>query len=59
MLGKFDDLRKEEATKTEPCTRRMNVLAHSMGNRVFRNTINNGVKYDMMETCLSYSVTYL
>ena len=47
MLGKFDDWRKEEAKKAEPCTRRMNVLAHSMGNRVFRNAINSWVKHDM------------
>ena len=47
MLGLFDDWRKEEAKKTSPCTRRMNVLAHSMGNRVLRNAINSWVKYDM------------
>lgn len=47
MLGKFDDWRKEEATKPEPCSRRMNMLAHSMGNRVFRNAISSWVKDDM------------
>jgi esterase/lipase superfamily enzyme len=47
MLGKFDDWRKEEAMKPEPCTRRMNMLAHSMGNRVFRNAISSWVKDDM------------
>lgn len=47
MLGLFDDWRKEEAAKPDPCTRRMNVLAHSMGNRVLRNAISSWVKYDM------------
>jgi esterase/lipase superfamily enzyme len=47
MLGMFDDWRNEEAKKSDPCTRRMNVLAHSMGNRVLRNAINSWVKYDM------------
>jgi esterase/lipase superfamily enzyme len=47
MLGKFDDWRKEEAKKPNPCTRRMNILAHSMGCRVLRNAINSWAKYDM------------
>ena len=47
MLGLFDNWRKEEATKANPCTRRMNVLAHSMGNRVLRNAISSWVKFDM------------
>jgi esterase/lipase superfamily enzyme len=47
MLGLFDNWRKEEANQPNPCTRRMNVLAHSMGNRVLRNAISSWVKYDM------------
>jgi len=47
MLGLFDNWRKEEIKKANPCTRRMNVLAHSMGNRVLRNAISSWVKYDM------------
>lgn len=47
MLGLFDSWRKEEAKKPNPCSRRMNVLAHSMGNRVLRNAINSWVKFDM------------
>jgi len=47
MLGLFDNWRKEEATKVNPCTRRMNVLAHSMGNRVLRNAISSWVKFDL------------
>lgn len=39
MLSKFDTWRKEEAAKPDPCMRRINVLAHSMGNRVLRNAI--------------------
>lgn len=47
MLGFFDDWRKEEEQKENPCTRRINVLAHSMGNRVLRNAISHWVKDDM------------
>ncbi len=47
MLGMFDDWRKEEASKPDPCTRRMNVLAHSMGNRVLRNAISSWAQFDM------------
>lgn len=47
MFGLFDDWRKKEALKESPCTRRMNVIAHSMGNRVLRNAISSWVKYDM------------
>jgi esterase/lipase superfamily enzyme len=47
MLGMFDRWRREEALKPDPCTRRINVLAHSMGNRVLRNAISKWVKYDM------------
>ncbi len=46
MLGLFDNWRKQEAEQKDPCTRRMNVLAHSMGNRVFRNAISSWVKDD-------------
>jgi esterase/lipase superfamily enzyme len=47
MFGLFDDWRKAEAKKDDPCTRRMNVMAHSMGNRVLRNAMSSWVKYDM------------
>lgn len=40
LLGMFDSWRREEAQKKEPCTRRINILAHSMGNRVLCSTIN-------------------
>lgn len=52
MLGKFDSWREEEAKKArknpdaEICTRRMNVLAHSMGNRVLRNSLASWAKID-------------
>jgi len=46
LLGKFDDWRRSEATKSEPCTRRINVLAHSMGNRVLCNAIASWVYND-------------
>ena len=40
MLGLFDKWRKQEAEKPNPCIRRINVLAHSMGNRVLRNALS-------------------
>ncbi|OFC72201.1 alpha/beta hydrolase [Alteromonas confluentis] len=40
MLAKFDAWRIEEAKSENPCTRRINILAHSMGNRVLRNAIS-------------------
>ncbi|SHG78575.1 alpha/beta hydrolase [Ferrimonas marina] len=52
MLGKFDDWRKAEAEACKkedrpPCTRRINVLAHSMGNRVLRNALRRWVHNDI------------
>lgn len=47
MLGLFDKWRREEAQKKIPCIRRMNILAHSMGNRVLRTALYNWVKYEM------------
>ena len=47
MLGLFDKWRREEAKKPNPCTRRINVLAHSMGSRVLTYALNSWVKYDM------------
>ncbi|MDO6426058.1 alpha/beta hydrolase [Thalassotalea sp. 1_MG-2023] len=46
MLAKFDNWRTQEASKENPCTRRINILAHSMGNRVLRNAIASWGKYD-------------
>lgn len=40
MLSKFDTWRKAEAARPDPCMRRINLLAHSMGNRVLRNAIH-------------------
>jgi len=40
LLGKFDEWRREQAQQNDPCYRRINVLAHSMGNRVFRGALN-------------------
>lgn len=39
LLGKFDRWRKEQAQQDDPCYRRINVLAHSMGNRVLQNAL--------------------
>lgn len=46
MLSKFDSWRKEEAMSDNPCMRRINLLAHSMGNRVLRTSISYWGKYD-------------
>ncbi|WP_211237704.1 alpha/beta hydrolase [Shewanella waksmanii] len=41
LLGKFDSWRRAEAQQAEPCLKRINVLAHSMGNRVLKNALND------------------
>ncbi len=45
MLQKFMDWR--EQTAEAPCLKRINVLAHSMGNRVFRETLAVWDRYDL------------
>ena len=39
LLGKFDDWRCSEEQQKTLCTKRINVLAHSMGARVLRNAL--------------------
>ena len=34
--------------KQAPCLKRINILAHSMGNRVLRETLNIWNKYDLL-----------
>ena len=48
MLQKFMEWRSEPAQSPDedPCLKRINVLAHSMGNRVLRQTLANWYKYD-------------
>lgn len=48
MLQKFMEWRNSNESNPEddPCLKRINVLAHSMGNRVFRQTLSNWCKYD-------------
>ncbi len=41
LLGKFDDWRHDEEQRQAPCTKRINVLAHSMGARVLRNALQS------------------
>jgi len=40
LLGKFDTWRKAQAELKAPCYRRINLLAHSMGNRVLRGALS-------------------
>ena len=48
MLQKFMKWRGDAAVNPDeaPCLKRINVLAHSMGNRVLRQTLSNWHKYD-------------
>lgn len=46
LLGKFDGWRNTPEQRDDPCTRRINVLAHSMGARVLRNALSTWVHYD-------------
>ncbi|PSL18478.1 alpha/beta hydrolase [Shimia abyssi] len=49
VLEKFLDWRNSDANDPEvaPCLKRINMLAHSMGNRVLRQTLFNWNKYDL------------
>ncbi len=41
LVGKFDDWRRARPQQEEPCLRRINILAHSMGNRVLQKTLRH------------------
>jgi esterase/lipase superfamily enzyme len=45
LFKKFLEWRETNSTVAAPCTKRINILAHSMGNRVVRATFNEIVKY--------------
>lgn len=45
LLEKFLSWRDENSTLENPCTKWINVLAHSMGNRVLRGALNLAVQY--------------
>lgn len=45
MLEKFLDWRTENSSIQDPCLKRINILAHSMGNRVLRGALKNAVYY--------------
>lgn len=45
MFQKFLVWRETNSTLDVPCTKRINVLAHSMGNRVLRSAFSSTVKY--------------
>lgn len=51
VLEKFIDWRNSETynPQSDPCYKRINVLAHSMGNRVLRETLSNWNRYDLAE----------
>lgn len=38
---------RDDQPENDPCLKRINVLAHSMGNRVFRQTLGKWDKYDL------------
>ncbi|TLX73485.1 alpha/beta hydrolase [Labilibacter sediminis] len=46
VLNKFMKWR-EKAPEDNPCLKRINILAHSMGNRVLRETLSKWNKYDL------------
>jgi esterase/lipase superfamily enzyme len=46
ILQRFMTWRDETSDDT-PCLKRINILAHSMGNRVFRETLSRWNKYDL------------
>lgn len=46
LLERFESWRNENDNIAAPCLKRINVLAHSMGNRVLRETMRMWAKYD-------------
>lgn len=38
---------RDEGPEDDPCLKRLNILAHSMGNRVFRETLRSWNQYDL------------
>ncbi|GJL79512.1 MAG: hypothetical protein NPINA01_25010 [Nitrospinaceae bacterium] len=46
VLEMYMTWRDKHPADEPPCMKRINVLAHSMGNRVFRETLGNWAKYD-------------
>ena len=45
MFEKFLNWRQESGNLANPCTKRINILAHSMGNRVLRGALKRTVQY--------------
>lgn len=45
LLQKFLDWRESNSTLDNPCLKRVNVLAYSMGNRVLRGALRQSAKY--------------
>lgn len=43
LLGKFDTWRRDKKQQEIPCLKRINILAHSMGNRVLKNALKHWV----------------
>ncbi len=48
VLQRFEVWRNKQANIDVPCLKRINVLAHSMGNRVYRETLRIWAKYDRL-----------
>ena len=45
LFEKFLNWRESNSTLDNPCTKRLNILAHSMGSRVLRGALTRAVKY--------------
>lgn len=48
LFEKFLKWREDNSTLENPCLKRINVLAHSLGNRVLRGALNRAVQYYQM-----------
>lgn len=48
LFEKFLEWREDNSTLEDPCLKRINVLAHSLGNRVLRGALNRAVQYYQM-----------
>jgi esterase/lipase superfamily enzyme len=45
LFQKFLEWREDNSTLDDPCIKRINILAHSLGNRVLRGAFNRAVQY--------------
>ncbi|WP_371188352.1 alpha/beta hydrolase [Thalassotalea maritima] len=60
LIGKFDDWRHDKPQLELPCLRRINIVAHSMGNRVLQNALHDwAIKYSSGNMPMLFRNTFM